>query len=463
MSRPRVVLVDDTADLRQLMRIALRRAGWEVVGEAGDGAAGIEVAREQVPDLVVLDLSMPVMDGLEALPHIRAACPSSTIVVMSGFGATQMTERALARGADGYLQKGTPLSEVVDYLGDALARRGSAASAPSPEAAPTGAASESARTPSAELAELAPVALLAIDDEAELPVRWANDAARRLLGDGVAPRSPLGRTSGQLASFVSDHRIDADTTVDLALADLAGGELRAQATLRRGPSALLLYLDPSAAEAAALRHAIATTAHEIRGPVAVIRGAAETLDDALAADVETELVLELAGSMSRQARILDGLTTDLLTTAQAQHGTLRIELTDVHPADLARAVIAGRYDAELVVTDERMVRADPRRFEQMLSNLLSNAGKYGRPPVQVRVRPAGDLVAIEVADHGDGVPAGFRDQLFREFARAEGAPATGTGLGLHVVRTLAEAQGGTASYAPGPAGGAVFTVELPAV
>ena len=120
---PRVVLVDDTEDLRQLMRLTLLRAGWEVVGEAGDGAAGIEVVREQSPDLVLLDLSMPVMDGLEALPHIRAACPRATIVVMSGFGASQMTEPALAQGADGYVEKGTPLREVVDYLAEAIARR----------------------------------------------------------------------------------------------------------------------------------------------------------------------------------------------------------------------------------------------------------------------------------------------------------------------------------------------------
>ncbi|RYJ04096.1 MAG: response regulator, partial [Actinomycetales bacterium] len=81
VTAPRVVLVDDTEDLRNLMRIALKRVGWEVVGEAGDGAAGIEVATAEDPDLVVLDLSMPVMDGLEALPHIRSSCPDATIVV----------------------------------------------------------------------------------------------------------------------------------------------------------------------------------------------------------------------------------------------------------------------------------------------------------------------------------------------------------------------------------------------
>jgi signal transduction histidine kinase len=99
----------------------------------------------------------------------------------------------------------------------------------------------------------------------------------------------------------------------------------------------------------------------------------------------------------------------------------------------------------------------------VLSNLLSNARKYGRPPIDVRVRPSGDRVAIEVADHGDGVPDDFRERLFREFSRADTATVTGTGLGLHVVRTLVEAQGGTATYAPGTDGGAVFTIELPAV
>jgi DNA-binding NarL/FixJ family response regulator len=151
VTAPRVVLVDDTEDLRNLLRIALKRAGWEVVGEAGDGAAGIEVATAEDPDLVVLDLSMPVMDGLEALPHIRTSCPDATIVVMSGFGAAQMTERALAGGADGYLQKGAPLATVVDYLGATMARRGSP---------PAAAAALVPEEDGDDLVELAPVPIL---------------------------------------------------------------------------------------------------------------------------------------------------------------------------------------------------------------------------------------------------------------------------------------------------------------
>ena len=112
----RVVIVDDSCDLRELLRVALTRGGMEVVGEAGDGLAGIEAVRLERPDVVLLDLAMPVMDGLEALPSIRRIAPAAKIIVLSGFGATQMSERALATGADGYLQKGMSLKRILAYV-----------------------------------------------------------------------------------------------------------------------------------------------------------------------------------------------------------------------------------------------------------------------------------------------------------------------------------------------------------
>jgi len=114
--RLRVVVVDDTDDLRDLLRLALTRGGMEVVGEAGDGLSGIETVRSERPDVVLLDLSMPVMDGLEALPRIRMLVPGGKIIVLSAFGAPQMSERALASGADGYLQKGLSLQQILDYV-----------------------------------------------------------------------------------------------------------------------------------------------------------------------------------------------------------------------------------------------------------------------------------------------------------------------------------------------------------
>ena len=105
--------------------------------------------------------------------------------------------------------------------------------------------------------------------------------------------------------------------------------------------------------------------------------------------------------------------------------------------------------------------ADPVRLQQVLANLLSNAVKYGCPPISIRIEPTHQLVRISVEDRGKGVPPDFRPLLFTEFARAPDSAGSGTGLGLYVVRSLVEAQGGVVDYEDHPESGAVFTVTLP--
>jgi len=106
--------------------------------------------------------------------------------------------------------------------------------------------------------------------------------------------------------------------------------------------------------------------------------------------------------------------------------------------------------------------ADPLRVQQMLGNLLSNASKYGEPPFAVRLSASGPHVRIDVEDNGPGVPDDFRSRLFGEYSRARATTAPGTGLGLFVVRALAEAQGGSVTYASREPHGSVFTLRLPA-
>lgn len=104
--QPTAVLIDDVSELRVLLRLALEDVGIDVVGDAGDGAAGIEVVAACLPDIVVLDISMPVMDGLTALPRIRECVPGARIVVLSAFDRELCEQEALSRGADAYVQKG---------------------------------------------------------------------------------------------------------------------------------------------------------------------------------------------------------------------------------------------------------------------------------------------------------------------------------------------------------------------
>ncbi|MGB8649485.1 MAG: ATP-binding protein [Mycobacteriales bacterium] len=112
----RVLVVDDTPTLRMLTRLALEGTAFEVVGEAGDGLAGLDLAKQLGPDLVLLDLAMPVMDGLEALPLLRAALPAVRVVILSGFDRKAMESQVLEAGADAYLQKGAPPAALVEAL-----------------------------------------------------------------------------------------------------------------------------------------------------------------------------------------------------------------------------------------------------------------------------------------------------------------------------------------------------------
>ena len=118
-----VFLVDDVPELRELIRYGLEGdEDFVVVGEAGDGAAAIEGIAETGPSAVLLDLSMPGMDGLEAIPEIRRGRPDIAIVILSGFSASRMERKARERGADGYVEKGTPMDDLRQVVREAVER-----------------------------------------------------------------------------------------------------------------------------------------------------------------------------------------------------------------------------------------------------------------------------------------------------------------------------------------------------
>lgn len=105
--RLRTLLVDDVEDFRVLLRVLMEQDGrFDIVGEAGDGSEALSLAAETHPDVVVLDLAMPVMDGLTALPALRDVAPNVRVVVLSGFPTDEMGPAAEQAGAVGYLEKG---------------------------------------------------------------------------------------------------------------------------------------------------------------------------------------------------------------------------------------------------------------------------------------------------------------------------------------------------------------------
>jgi len=114
---PRIVIVDDADDVRRLVRIRLRLSGrMEVVGEGATGLEAVDAARAHRPDLMLLDVSMPQMDGLEALPQIFESSPDTRVVMYSGFAEQGLADRALELGASAFLEKSTSLRALPGQL-----------------------------------------------------------------------------------------------------------------------------------------------------------------------------------------------------------------------------------------------------------------------------------------------------------------------------------------------------------
>jgi DNA-binding NarL/FixJ family response regulator len=109
-----VLICDDHAEMRGMLAAVVDLIpGMRVAGEAADGEVAISEASRLQPDVILLDLAMPVMSGLDALPRLREVASDAKIVVLAGFSAETVADQVLALGADRYLEKGTDLDSMI--------------------------------------------------------------------------------------------------------------------------------------------------------------------------------------------------------------------------------------------------------------------------------------------------------------------------------------------------------------
>jgi signal transduction histidine kinase len=207
-----------------------------------------------------------------------------------------------------------------------------------------------------------------------------------------------------------------------------------------------------------------TVSHDLRSPLAVINGATELLLDR--PDLPVDKQRDLLRRVRRQASRARGLIDELLVAAQLRSGGLVADQRSVDLPPLVDQVISDLGVGRVIRVAEDLPRvlADRVHVERILHNLLTNAANHGRPPVEVSLESGEEegTVEVQVGDHGDGVPADLREQVFTEFGRSPAA-GPGFGLGLAIATELARANGGSLTYREAADEGACFVLVLPAV
>lgn len=206
--------------------------------------------------------------------------------------------------------------------------------------------------------------------------------------------------------------------------------------------------------------------HELRTPIAVLRGELELALSA--ADDPAEVDRSLRAALGQAERLAE-LADDLLLLARAAAGGAVVERRPVDVLDLSAAeaaalepVLGVRVEAS---GDPAVIDADAARLQQVLANLATNSAAAGATTVRFVVSRGRDTVTVSVADDGPGFPAHLMTSAFERFVRDEAGSRTssGAGLGLSIVRALVTAHHGTVTVRNGdPLGGAVVTLTLPA-
>jgi two-component system sensor histidine kinase KdpD len=336
-----------------------------------------------------------------------------------------------------------------------------------------------AREEAAALLELAQTVLGGADSPAAvLEHLTRTHGGQAELQERVAGRWVRAASSGVEGSLPAASRIDIRSDLILLVtgqtdsatpALLAGYAAQAAAALDRERLRTQAAQAEALAEGNRMRTALlAAVSHDLRTPLASIKASVSSLRQT---DVEWSEADEadLLATIEQNADRLDALIGNLLDMSRLHTGSLQPFLRPTAIDEVAPVALLGLDDSvrmEMAVPDGfPLVLADPGLLERVLANLFSNALRHSpgssRPP-ELYAQLVGDLVVLEVIDHGPGVPDEAKERIFEPFTRVGDRLPGGVGLGLAVARGFAEAMGGRIEARDTPGGGLTVAITLAA-
>ena len=408
----RILIVDDLPEKRLAYAAILEALGAELV-MAASGEEALKRVLEGEFAVILLDVNMPGMDGLETAELMRQHrnARHTPIILVTAYADVVQSARGYELG-------------VVDYI---------------------------------QVPVVAPVMRAKVGVFLDLFLtRAALARANQELESRVAQRTAELLTSNERLQAEIEERLRAENERE---------ELLARERLLRGQAEELSRLKDEF---------LATMSHELRTPLNAIFGWITLLRTRRLDEATQARALE---TIERNARAQKRLIEDLLDVSRIVTGKIALELGDVVPLRVVEGAIATMQPAAQAkevrivaalgeVTG--VVRGDPARLQQVVCNLLSNAIKFTPPGgrVDVELEMSGEQVQISVADTGQGIKPEFLPHVFERFRQEDGSISRrhgGLGLGLAIVRHLVELHSGTVeAQSEGEGCGSRFLVRLPA-
>jgi two-component system phosphate regulon sensor histidine kinase PhoR len=475
--RPTVLIVDDEDRIRGVCSKLLSNEGYDVA-QAVNGEAGMAMIAQRHFDIILLDLMMPGISGLEALGQIRALHPDTVVIVITGYATLDHAVDAMKKGAFDFLPKPflpQDLRLVVAKAMDHIRKLEDIANEKS-----------RMRTMINHLAG----GVMTTDTRKQ--VALANYAFINLI-DYRGP-GPVGEPVEKL---VSDDKILAmiDQALDMASDQFA--EVTAEVSVPRGQGeerilgvrcvpfrdrlgrnlgTITVLHDITAVKKMDQMKSdfVSMVSHEIRGPLNSVLMQQKVILDGLAGDI-TEKQREILTRASEKITALVDLSSELLDLAKMESGLISMEkeqlqlsplLTDQTAFHTPKAQAKNIALELLPLPDLPAVLANRMNMEEVLTNLICNAISYtpqnGR--ISVSAHSDGSYVCVRVADTGLGIAPEEMGRIFTRFYRVKNEKTRyiiGTGLGLPIVKSILEAHHGRIEVQSEEGKGSTFSVYIP--
>lgn len=497
--RPTILVVDDEAVQRSVLTELLRFEGYDV-DEATSGEQALEMCERREYALLLIDVTMPGMSGLELLREIRRRSSDAQAIMVSGLESVEDARRAMELGACSYISKPVTRKE----LGVQVSRALSAASKAREEKRYRRGLEKEVRTRTRQIQE----ALDTVETQ-----RRELDTIVNSMHAGVV----VVDTDNRITMINAEARRVFDAValeaVGIPVVDLAHDE--------RGRAQLARIVHPEAAQFKPLTltvrnrtcHFAATVsplhdargnehgkvialvdqtyktrmdefrnsflsiaAHELRTPLSVLDVHIANIRSIAPGNTEAS---DIHQDMREATRRLDYLVKNIITMAHLSVGRSGAHRQALDPSEILRrrleALAKPLQDKELelttsVVPHGSTVVTDPEALEIILESLLSNAVKFNRHGGKVtvdiheEVRENLPVLRVSVEDTGVGIPPELREKIFGEFSQAEDSMTRvheGAGLGLYLARRAAEILGGTVTLEDAGGGGSRFVACIP--